>query len=63
MHLILTTPQEFRTALEERWPSADEIVVAVRGGDFKVLHADAEGDEILDLIKRVVQGGEVVRHA
>ena len=63
LHLILTTPQEFRTALEERWPSTNEIVVAVRSGDFKVLHTDAEGDELLDLIKRVVQGEEVVRHA
>lgn len=63
LHLILTTPKEFRTALEERWPSVDEIVAAVRSWDFKVLHADAEGDEILDLIKRVVPGGEVVRHA
>jgi hypothetical protein len=63
MHLILTTPQEFRTALEERWPSTNEIVVAVRNGDFKILHADAEGDEVLDLIKRVIAGEEGVRHA
>ena len=38
LHLVLTNPEEFRVALEQRWPTAEEIRDAVRRGDG--LHLD-----------------------
>lgn len=59
LHLILTNPAETRIALNEGWPKANEIVGAVRAGEYRVLFSDAHGDEILDLFKQtsnLVQG-------
>lgn len=47
IHLILTTPGEWQTALQEKWPSAEEIRNAVLRGDYKVLHADEVGQRLL----------------
>jgi hypothetical protein len=62
LHLILTRPAEFKSAMEEHWPSADEIVQAVRNGDYEMLHADMEGKEILERLAGNVSRREVVRH-
>ncbi len=62
LHLILTTPVEFKAALEENWRTADEIVNAVRCNDYQVLHSDAVGGELLDLIKKAALSREVASH-
>ena len=62
LHLILTTPAEFKTAMEEHWPSAAEIVQAVCKGDYEVLHTDDSGKEILQRLVEEVNRREVVRH-
>jgi hypothetical protein len=59
LHMILTTPNEFRVSMEEKWKTAEEIVNAVKSDDYQVLHADAVGKEILDLIERTARDGEV----
>jgi len=47
LHLVLTTPEEFQTALREQWPSALEIVEAIRRGDYSKLQADEIVEKIL----------------
>jgi hypothetical protein len=37
LRLIMTNPQEFDAALQERWPSLEEIRQAVKGGRSQVL--------------------------
>jgi hypothetical protein len=61
LHMILTTPVEFKTALEEKWKTAEEIVNSVRHNDYQVLHTDAAGKKILDLIRKAARGREVAR--
>ncbi len=51
LHLILTNPREFKTALEEDWPSAREILGAIRAGDYRILHADNTGKRLLRMIR------------
>jgi hypothetical protein len=51
LHLVLSTPEEIAVALHEGWPSAKDVVGAIRDGDYKVLHADVTGKKILRLIK------------
>src|SRR5947207_1117771 len=48
--LVLTNPEEFRVALEQHWPTAEEIRDAVRRGDFEVLHSDETGQQALSLL-------------
>jgi hypothetical protein len=50
LHLILTNPAEFRTALDRRWPTAEEVRDAVQRGDFEILHSDEIGREALELL-------------
>jgi hypothetical protein len=47
LHLILTNPQELKAALQDHWPAADEIIAAIRSGDYRVLHADKTGKRLL----------------
>lgn len=51
LHLLLTTPREFETALREGWRSADEIRQAVTEGDYRVLHVDEVGERMLSLLQ------------
>lgn len=51
LHLVLTTPAEFETALREGWPSANEIRSAVEEGNSRVLHTDEIGQRILDSLQ------------
>ena len=62
LHMILTTPADFKTAMEEHWKTAEEIVNAVRCDDYQVLSSDAVGAEILDLIEKAARSREVARH-
>lgn len=51
LHLVLTTPPEFETALREGWPLANEVVNAIQAGDYEVLYADAIGERTLESIR------------
>ena len=62
LHMILTTPVEFKTALGEKWKTAEEIVNSARWNDYQVLHSDAVGGEILDLINKAAQSRQVASH-
>jgi hypothetical protein len=48
LHLVLTSPKEFRAALDECWPTAEEVQDAVRRGEFEVLYKDKTGEEALE---------------
>jgi hypothetical protein len=50
LHLVLSNPKEFRAALDQRWPTAEEILEAVRRGYFEVLHSDEIGQKALELM-------------
>lgn len=56
MHLVLTNPREFRQALDENWPLANELRDAIRSHDYKVLHSDTNGEAILNLMREPVGG-------
>ncbi|HVS39494.1 MAG TPA: hypothetical protein VMS17_28310 [Gemmataceae bacterium] len=62
LHLILTTPDEFKTAMEEHWPSAEEIVRAVRNKDYRVMHADEVGNGVLERLVKKAGQGKAARH-
>jgi hypothetical protein len=51
LHLIFTSPQELKTALEEGWSLASEVVNAIHAGNYAVLHKDKVGDEILAVLR------------
>ena len=51
LHLVLTNPPELRVALDQHWPTAEEVRHALRRGDFEVLHSDDVGREALELLK------------
>ena len=52
LHLIMTSPEELKTALQEKWPLADEIRKAGDGPDtHQVLYSAREGDRLLELIR------------
>ncbi len=61
LHLVLTSPGEFRVAMEENWPSAQEILAAVRADDFQVLWADEIGKKLLGEIQQAIRQMEMVR--
>lgn len=61
LHLLLTSPEEFRVAMEENWPSAQEILAAVRADDFQVLCTDEIGKKVLDEIRQSIRQLELVR--
>jgi hypothetical protein len=50
LHLVFSNPKEFRAALDQRWPTAEEIREAVRRGKFEVLHSDEVGRTALELL-------------
>jgi hypothetical protein len=50
LHLVLSNPEEFRVALDQQWPTAEEIRTAVHGGNFEVLHTDKIGRKALELL-------------
>jgi len=62
LHMVFTTTAEFKTAMEENWKTAVEIVNAVRCDDYQVLHSDARGQEIIELIAKAARSREEVKH-
>ena len=62
LHLLLTTPAEWESALRENWPSASEIRRAIAWGDYQILHADEVGKRLLSsLISDNARQKEVAR--
>lgn len=61
LHLILTNERELEVALREHWPLAEEIVAAVRDGDYQVLHLDEVGRRELDRIQASARTPELSR--
>lgn len=61
LHLILTNPKELETSLREGWPLAQEVVNAIRVGDYQVLHADEIGQQGLAMLKAEAGQREAVR--
>jgi len=57
LHLILTSPEELRAALRERWESAREVLQAIRNDQFDPLFADETGEELLRQMISEAQGG------
>jgi hypothetical protein len=51
LHLILTNPQEIKVVLAEDWPSAREILDAIRAGEYQILYRDELGEQLLDKLK------------
>ena len=50
LHLVLTNPQEFRVALGQHWPAAEEIRDAVGRGDYEIVYSDEIGQQALGLL-------------
>jgi len=51
IHLVLSSPQEFRVALAQHWTSAEELRAAVGCGDYIVVFEDETGHEFLSLLR------------
>ena len=47
LHLILTNPRELDIALKQGWSLADEVVGAIREGDYQVLYENPIGKKAL----------------
>jgi hypothetical protein len=60
LHLVLTNPSEWETALRESWPLAMEVMNSIRSGDFQVLHEDNIGTGILSRIRAAINCQEPV---
>jgi len=61
LHLILTNPRELEIALREGWPLANEVVNAIRAGDYKVLHNDEVGERVLAELRAEAHRVEAAR--
>ena len=51
LHLILTNPREFDVALRQGWTLANEVVSAIRVGNFQILFEDELGRSALKKIQ------------
>jgi hypothetical protein len=51
LHLVLSNPVEFRTALAQRWSTAEEIRDAVRHDKFEELYSDEIGKKAVELLR------------
>ena len=61
LHLILTNPRELEIALREAWSLANEVVNAIRAGDYKVLYKDEVGERVLDQLEAEARPHEAAR--
>lgn len=61
LHLILTNPRELKIALREGWSLANEVVNAIRAGDYKVLYKDEVGERVLDQLEAEARLHEAAR--
>ena len=62
LHLVLTYPEEFRTAVREDWSSIREIVEAIRTNEFQLLHEDEEGRSLLAELQELIERAEGAAH-
>ena len=53
LHLLLTNPAELEVALREGWPLAQEVVDAIRAGDYSVMHEDDVGRRDLAMLREL----------
>jgi hypothetical protein len=61
LHLILTNPRELKTALQDGWPLARELVNAIRAGDYEVLYKDTVGKRVLAMLRAEARRREAAR--
>ena len=61
LHLILTYPSELKVALEQGWPLANELVDAIRAGDYAVVFQDEVGERTLGLLQAEALRPEAAR--
>jgi mRNA-degrading endonuclease RelE of RelBE toxin-antitoxin system len=61
LHLILTNPRELEIALREGWSLVNEVVSAIRAGDYRVLYKDEVGDRVLDQLEVEARRREAAR--
>ena len=61
LHLILTNPVEWETAVRDGWPLAVEVVNAIRAGDYMVLHEDEIGRRLLTALQAEAHLREAAR--
>ena len=61
LHLLLTNPNELEIALREGWPLANEVVDAIRAGDYKALYQDEVGGRVLAMLQANAARQEAVR--
>jgi len=54
LHLLLTNPAEFRTAVSQGWDAAKEITQVLGNGDYVVLYSDDVGESLLREIRGAV---------
>lgn len=50
LHLVLTNPHEFEVAVRQEWEHVEELRRAVNAGNYKLLHRNAEGEQLGELI-------------
>lgn len=50
LHLLLTNPKEFETAVRDNWPSLQELRRAIEAGDFRTLHSDSGHAQLREMI-------------
>ncbi len=50
LHLVLTNPQEFETAVRENWPLLRELREAIDAGAYRVLYSDPRHARLQGLV-------------
>jgi len=50
LRLVLTNPEELRSAVNDHWPLAEELRQAIRDGWGRVIWADPQHHDLLELI-------------
>ena len=51
LRMVLTNPHELRRAIDQGWKAAVGLRAASRAGKAMVLHSDAEGDKLWELLQ------------
>jgi hypothetical protein len=60
LHLILSNPPELDLAMRQGWQRLREILLALRSGEYRVLHSDTVGSELL---QRLIQAANNMEDA
>jgi hypothetical protein len=51
LHVIIANPEQLKSAVKLEWPLAMELRRAVRAGNYTVMAATPEGEELLEAIR------------